>query len=101
MLNDQVINRIEAESLSYNTDHINIFSNNGGPKDGGKKGHGGKGITYVWATDNGGMRNDDCSYDGYMDRIYTLSVSSVTEDDTSSWYAGKCPDTLTLTFSNG
>lgn len=65
------------------------------------QGRGGKGVIYVWASGNGGMQDDDCGCDGYMDSIYTLSVSSVTKDGTSPWYAEKCAATLTSTFSNG
>ncbi|VDK80494.1 unnamed protein product [Litomosoides sigmodontis] len=110
---------IEAEALSYNIDHIDIFSASWGPMDDGKtvegpgrlarkaiqtgiqQGRSGKGVIYVWASGNGGMQDDDCGCDGYMDSIYTLSVSSVSEDGTSPWYAEKCAATLTSTFSNG
>ncbi|VDO44388.1 unnamed protein product, partial [Onchocerca flexuosa] len=119
MLDGKVTDRIEAEALSYNIDHIDIYSASWGPKDDGKtvdgpgrltqkailkgiqQGRGGKGVIYVWASGNGGMQDDDCNCDGYMDTIYTLSVSSVTADGTSPWYAEKCAATLASTFSNG
>uniref|UniRef100_A0A915PEJ1 P/Homo B domain-containing protein n=1 Tax=Setaria digitata TaxID=48799 RepID=A0A915PEJ1_9BILA len=119
MLDGKVTDRIEAEALSYNINHIDIFSISWGPADDGKtvegpglltqrailkgiqQGRDGKGVIYVWASGNGGMKDDDCDCDGYMDSIYTLSVSSVTEDGTSPWYAEKCAATLTSTFSNG
>uniref|UniRef100_A0A0R3RJB0 P/Homo B domain-containing protein n=1 Tax=Elaeophora elaphi TaxID=1147741 RepID=A0A0R3RJB0_9BILA len=119
MLGGKVTDRTEAEALSYNIDHIDIFSASWGPMDDGKtvegpgrltqkailkgiqQGRGGKGVIYVWASGNGGIQDDDCGCDGYMDSIYTLSVSSVTKDGTSPWYAEKCAATLTSTFSNG
>ncbi|VDN35416.1 unnamed protein product [Gongylonema pulchrum] len=101
MLDGKVTDRIEAEALSYNIDHIDIFSASWGPTDDGKTGRGGKGVIYVWASGNGGMKDDDCDCDGYMDSIYTFSVSSVTEDGTFPWYAEKCAATLTSTYSNG
>ncbi|VBB29339.1 unnamed protein product [Acanthocheilonema viteae] len=119
MLGGKVTDRIEAEALSYNINHIDIFSASWGPMDDGKtvegpgrltqkailkgiqQGRNGKGVIYVWASGNGGMQDDDCGCDGYIDSIYTLTVSSVTEDGTSPWYAEKCAATLTSTFSNG
>uniref|UniRef100_A0A1I8EX92 P/Homo B domain-containing protein n=1 Tax=Wuchereria bancrofti TaxID=6293 RepID=A0A1I8EX92_WUCBA len=117
MLDGKITDRIEAEALNYNINYIDIFSASWGPMDDGKtvegpgrltqkailkgiqQGRNGKGVIYVWASGNGGMQDDDCSCDGYMDSIYTLSVSSVTEDGTSPWYAEKCAATLTSTFS--
>ncbi|VDN86533.1 unnamed protein product, partial [Brugia pahangi] len=97
MLDGKITDRIEAEALNYNINYIDIFSASWGPMDDGKtvegpgrltqkailkgiqQGRNGKGVIYVWASGNGGMQDDDCSCDGYMDSIYTLSVSSVTE----------------------
>ncbi|KAK6105703.1 Subtilase family protein [Brugia pahangi] len=118
MLDGKITDRIEAEALNYNINYIDIFSASWGPMDDGKtvegpgrltqkailkgiqQGRNGKGVIYVWASGNGGMQDDDCSCDGYMDSIYTLSVSSVTEGGTSPWYAERCAATLTSTFSN-
>ncbi|MCP9264180.1 Neuroendocrine convertase 1 [Dirofilaria immitis] len=49
-----------------------------------QQGRDGKSVIYVRASGNGGIcKNDDCDCDGYVDSIYTLSVSSVSEDVTS------------------
>ncbi|VDN01751.1 unnamed protein product [Thelazia callipaeda] len=119
MLDGKITDRMEAEALSYNIHHIDIYSASWGPKDDGKtvegpgklaqkailkgiqQGRGGKGVIYVWASGNGGLNGDGCDCDGYIDNIYTFSVSSVSEDGTFPWYAEKCTAVLSSTYSNG
>uniref|UniRef100_A0A914RQB4 P/Homo B domain-containing protein n=1 Tax=Parascaris equorum TaxID=6256 RepID=A0A914RQB4_PAREQ len=64
-------------------------------------GRNGKGAIYVWASGNGGLKDDDCDCDGYTDSVYTFSVSSAAEDGTFPWYGEKCASTLTSTYSTG
>ena len=86
-------------ALSYSLDKIDIFSSSWGPNDDGgtvegpgklasealekgvTEGRQGKGIIYVWASGNGGSNNDDCNCDGYTSSIYTLSVSSASQQE--------------------
>jgi len=42
------------------------------------QGRGGLGAIYIWASGNGGMKEDHCGYDSYASSIYTLTVSSLT-----------------------
>jgi len=51
------------------------------------EGRGGKGVIYVWASGNGGFRADNCDCDGYTNSIYTLSISSASQQLKSPWYA--------------
>ncbi len=44
------------------------------------KGRYGYGNIYVFASGNGGQRNDNCNFDGYANSIYTLTVGK--EDTT-------------------
>ncbi|MFH4975747.1 hypothetical protein AB6A40_002456 [Gnathostoma spinigerum] len=119
MLDDRITDHIEAEALSFNNAHVDIYSASWGPNDDGKTvegpgqlaqaailngirhGRGGKGSIYVWASGNGGLRDDDCDCDGYTDSIYTFSVSSAAEDGSFPWYGEKCASTLTTTYSTG
>ena len=49
------------------------------------KGRGGKGSIFVWASGNGGRDHDNCNCDGYTNSVWTLSVSSATENGLIPW----------------
>ncbi|KRX22108.1 Furin [Trichinella nelsoni] len=119
MLDGEVNDAIEASSLSYNRQHIDIYSASWGPDDNGKtldgpdrmaslafqegvrEGRGGKGSIFVWASGNGGRDSDSCNCDGYTNSIYTLSISSATENGRVPWYSEACSSTLATTYSSG
>ncbi|VDK49650.1 unnamed protein product [Anisakis simplex] len=119
MLDGKITDRVEGEALSFNHDHIDIYSASWGPNDDGKtvegpgrlaqaailkgirQGRKGKGAIYVWASGNGGLKDDDCDCDGYTDSVFTFSVSSAAEDGSFPWYGEKCASTLTSTYSTG
>jgi subtilisin-like proprotein convertase family protein/subtilisin family serine protease len=118
MLDGPVSDSVEAASLNLNQDHIDIYSASWGPEDDGKtfdgpgalaqeafykgikQGRGGKGNIFVWASGNGGSRQDSCSADGYTTSIYTLSISSTTFDNRRPWYLEECPSTIASTYSS-
>ena len=62
------------------------------------KGRQGKGSIFVWASGNGGKHFDNCNCDGYTTSIYTLSVSSVSENGNIPWYSEACSSSLVTTF---
>lgn len=119
MLDGKVTDRIEAQAIAFNHKFIDIFSSSWGPNDDGRtvegpgtlaseafikgitEGRDGKGIIYVWASGNGGRHGDNCDCDGYTGSIYTISVSSVSEQQLSPWYAEKCASTMATTYSSG
>ncbi|VDN50109.1 unnamed protein product [Dracunculus medinensis] len=119
ILGRKVTDRLEAEALLFNNNHIDIYSASWGPNDDGrtvdgprrlsqialmngiKFGRQGKGSIFVWASGNGGLNNDDCSCDGYSSSIYTFSVASATENGNLPWYGEKCASILATTFSTG
>ncbi|XP_067939674.1 furin-like [Watersipora subatra] len=119
MLDGSVTDSVEASSLSFNPQHIDIYSSSWGPDDNGRtvdgpgklakkafvdgveKGRGGKGNIYMWASGNGGMHYDSCACDGYTNSIYTLSVSSVSEHNYPPWYLEQCASTIASTYSSG
>uniref|UniRef100_A0A1I8AIR0 P/Homo B domain-containing protein n=1 Tax=Steinernema glaseri TaxID=37863 RepID=A0A1I8AIR0_9BILA len=118
MLDGPVSDAVEARSLALNQQHIDIYSASWGPEDDGKtfdgpgplareafyrgikQGRGGKGNIFVWASGNGGSRQDSCSADGYTTSIYTLSISSATFDNHRPWYLEECPSTIATTYSS-
>ncbi|XP_043483966.1 furin-like protease 1 isoform X2 [Leptopilina heterotoma] len=119
MLDGDVTDAVEARSLSLNPQHIDIYSASWGPDDDGKtvdgpgelatrafiegitKGRGGKGSIFIWASGNGGRDYDNCNCDGYTNSIWTLSISSATENGFVPWYSEKCSSTLATTYSSG
>ncbi|XP_051979189.1 furin-like isoform X2 [Xyrauchen texanus] len=119
MLDGEVTDVVEAQSLSLNSQHIHIYSASWGPEDDGKtvdgpaklakeaflqgvtEGRGGLGSIFVWASGNGGRERDSCNCDGYTNSIYTLSISSTTQYGTVPWYSEACSSTLATTYSSG
>ncbi|XP_054625871.1 furin (paired basic amino acid cleaving enzyme) a [Dunckerocampus dactyliophorus] len=119
MLDGEVTDIVEAQSLSLNPQHIDIYSASWGPEDDGKtvdgpaklakeafkrgvtEGRGGLGSIFVWASGNGGREKDSCNCDGYTNSIYTLSISSSTQNGNVPWYSEACSSTLATTYSSG
>ncbi|XP_053557480.1 neuroendocrine convertase 1 [Bombina bombina] len=119
MLDGVVTDAIEASSIGFNPQHVHIYSASWGPNDDGKtvegpgrlarkafeygikQGRNGKGSIYVWASGNGGHQGDNCDCDGYTDSIYTISISSASQQGLSPWYAEKCSSTLATAYSSG
>ncbi|XP_066585085.1 furin-like protease 1 isoform X3 [Prorops nasuta] len=119
MLDGDVTDAVEARSLSLNPQHVDIYSASWGPDDDGKtvdgpgelatrafvegitKGRNGKGSIFVWASGNGGKDSDNCNCDGYTNSIWTLSISSATENGLVPWYSEACSSTLATTYSSG
>ncbi|XDV18704.1 hypothetical protein PO909_024346, partial [Leuciscus waleckii] len=119
MLDGEVTDVVEAQSLSLNPNHIDIYSASWGPEDDGKtvdgpaklakeaflrgvlEGRGGRGSIFVWASGNGGREKDSCNCDGYTNSIYTLSISSSTQNGNVPWYSEACSSTLATTYSSG
>uniref|UniRef100_A0A8P4G7B9 Furin (paired basic amino acid cleaving enzyme) a n=1 Tax=Dicentrarchus labrax TaxID=13489 RepID=A0A8P4G7B9_DICLA len=119
MLDGEVTDMVEAQSLSLNPQHIDVYSASWGPEDDGKtvdgpaklakeaflrgvtEGRGGLGSIFVWASGNGGREKDSCNCDGYTNSIYTLSISSSTQNGNVPWYSEACSSTLATTYSSG
>ncbi|XP_054466040.1 proprotein convertase subtilisin/kexin type 6-like isoform X2 [Anoplopoma fimbria] len=119
MLDGDVTDLVEAKSLGIRPDYIDIYSASWGPKDDGKtvdgpglltkqafeqgikKGRKGLGSIFVWASGNGGRQGDHCSCDGYTSSIYTISISSTTENGNKPWYLEVCSSIIATTYSSG
>uniref|UniRef100_T1KT62 furin n=1 Tax=Tetranychus urticae TaxID=32264 RepID=T1KT62_TETUR len=119
MLDGDVTDAVEARSIGFASDHIDIYSASWGPDDDGKtvdgpgelaarafadgvsKGRKGLGSIFIWASGNGGREHDNCNCDGYTNSIWTLSVSSATENGQVPWYSEACSSTLATTYSSG
>ncbi|XP_043832695.1 proprotein convertase subtilisin/kexin type 4 [Dromiciops gliroides] len=119
MLDGPITDIVEAQSLSFQPQHIHIYSASWGPEDDGRTvdgpgvlaqeafsqgvntGRSNLGTLFVWASGNGGLHFDNCNCDGYTNSIYTLSVGSTTQHGLVPWYSEACASTLTTTFSSG
>ncbi|XP_068159733.1 furin-like protease 2 isoform X1 [Drosophila tropicalis] len=119
MLDGKVNDVVEAQALSLNPSHIDIYSASWGPEDDGStvdgpgplarrafiygvtSGRQGKGSIFVWASGNGGRYTDSCNCDGYTNSIFTLSISSATQAGFKPWYLEECSSTLATTYSSG
>lgn len=119
MLDGKATDALEASSLGFQLQYVDIFSNCWGPKDDGKTfgkpgplaakalkrgaetGRGGKGNVYVWATGNGGLTDDDCNCDGYTTSIYTVSIGCIGDHGLSAYYTELCSSTIAVTFNGG
>uniref|UniRef100_A0ABM0GMC3 Furin-like n=1 Tax=Saccoglossus kowalevskii TaxID=10224 RepID=A0ABM0GMC3_SACKO len=118
ILDGKVTDSVEASALSYQPQHVDIYSSSWGPTDDGEtlegpgrlvtqalydgatNGRGGKGSIYVLAAGNGGVV-DDCNCDGYQANIYTVSITSATEKGTKPFYTESCASALATTYSSG
>uniref|UniRef100_A0A8C3AXM3 Proprotein convertase subtilisin/kexin type 5a n=1 Tax=Cyclopterus lumpus TaxID=8103 RepID=A0A8C3AXM3_CYCLU len=112
MLDGDVTDIVEARSLSFRPQHIDIYLASWGPEDDGatldgpgpltrlalqngiKTGRNGRGSVFVWASGYGGRRGDHCSCDGYCSSIYTVSIGSSTRRGSPPDYLEQCSSTL-------
>nr|XP_040052772.1 proprotein convertase subtilisin/kexin type 5 isoform X2 [Gasterosteus aculeatus aculeatus] len=119
MLDGDVTDIVEAQSLSFRPQHIDIYLASWGPEDDGatlegpgplarlalrngiKTGRHGRGSVYVWASGSGGQRGDHCSCDGYGSSIYTISISSSRPGGNRPDYLERCSSTLATAYAGG
>ena len=119
MLDGDVTDAVEASSLGLNPEHIDIYTSSWGPNDDGStmegpstltskaiangitKGRNGKGSIFVFASGNGGSR-DDCNGDGYANSVYTIAIAGIGEDEERNpYYAERCTAALASAPSSG
>ncbi|CAK8682639.1 unnamed protein product [Clavelina lepadiformis] len=119
MLDGDVTDKVESASLNFAHNFIDIYSASWGPDDDGTtvegpgalakaafkngaiNGRHGKGSIFVWASGNGGHNKDSCACDGYINSIYTIGISSVSQYGYRPWYLEACASTLASTYSSG
>eukprot|EP00039_Didymoeca_costata_P013719 m.212738 g.212738 ORF g.212738 m.212738 type:complete len:728 (-) comp15857_c0_seq6:1059-3242(-) len=119
MLDGGVTDGIEASSLSWKPEHVDIYSCSWGPNDDGKTtegpgelaqkalrdgtstGRDSLGSVFVWASGNGGQNYDQCNCDGYANNPYTIAVAAVGPMGEHPSYGELCTAILTTTPSRG
>ncbi|KAM4528249.1 proprotein convertase subtilisin/kexin type 5 [Odontesthes bonariensis] len=119
MLGGDVTDIVEAQSLSFRPQYIDIYLAGWGPEDDGttlegpgpltrlalksgiQTGRRERGSVFVWASGNGGREGDHCSCDGYSNSIYTISISGSSRQGSRPDYLERCSSTLAAAYSGG
>ncbi|KAI0244729.1 pheromone processing endoprotease [Massospora cicadina] len=100
----------EAHAINFGY-HINhVYSCSWGPPDdessrtrsrGALEGRGGKGTVFVFASGNGGVKDDNCNFDGYTNSIYSITVGAIDFLDTHPEYSEACAALMISAYSSG
>jgi kexin len=119
ILSADITDADEALSLNYGYQDNHIYSCSWGPPDDGqsvdgphpivmnaminaiKKGRGGKGIVFVFASGNGGGFDDHCNCDGYTNSIYSVTVGAIDRFNQHPIYSEACSALMVVTYSSG
>ncbi|XP_051882055.1 PC3-like endoprotease variant B isoform X2 [Pristis pectinata] len=119
ILDGKVTDALEAAALTYKNNYIDIYSCCWGPRDNGRKldgprkltskalkegaekGRNGKGNIFVWASGNGGLAEDHCGADGYVNSIYTVAVGAVSNLGLSTFYSEACSGVMAVVPTGG
>ena len=53
----------------------------------------------MFAVGNGGYADDCCSFNGFVNSIYTIAITGVNKDGSVPLYGERCPGILAVTYS--
>ena len=53
----------------------------------------------MWSTGNGGIVQDSCAYDEYVNNIYSIAVSSLTKKNQPLRASERCSAIMVATYS--
>ncbi|XP_017268681.2 furin-like protease kpc-1 [Kryptolebias marmoratus] len=117
LLDGTITDAMEATALTYNMRFIDIYVCSWGPRDNGAemdgphtltaqalqlgthKGRGGRGSIFVWAAGNGGMQQDHCGADGYVNSIYNIAIGAITQTGKPTYFGEPCPGVMAVTLT--
>ena len=68
---------------------------------GTRKGRGGLGSIYVFASGNGGRVDDHCGCDGFVNMPETIAIGGIDYCGQIPFYAERCPGMMAVTYSSG
>ena len=109
----------EALSINYDFHNNHIYSCSWGPSDNGmaveappkivkdaflngvRNGRNGLGSLYVFASGNGGRKNDNCNFDGYTNMIFTITIGAIDQYNLHPEYSEECAMILAVTYGSG
>lgn len=63
------------------------------------QGRDGKGSIFVWAAGNGGMQQDHCGADGYVNSIYNIAIGAITQTGKPAYFGEPCPGVMAVTLT--
>lgn len=52
----------------------------------------------MWAAGNGGLSDESCAANGFVNSIYTIAVGSAGSDGRQAYYDEKCSAKMTTAF---
>lgn len=55
----------------------------------------------MWAAGNGGEFHDHCGADGYVNSIYSIAISAVTQTGEPTFFGEPCPGVMAVTLTGG
>ena len=64
----------------------------------GLQGRNGKGVIYLFAAGNGGVYDDSCAANGYVNSIYTIAIGSATNTGELPGYEVPCSGKMAVSF---
>ena len=65
-----------------------------------KNGRNGLGSIFVFAAGNGARSEDNCNFDGYTNRVYTITVAAMDNYQQHPQYSEQCSGVLISTYSS-
>jgi kexin len=119
ILSKEITEADEAAAINYEFQKNDIYSCSWGPPDTGEvmegpndiildamvngiqHGRNGSGSIFVFASGNGGAKDDNCNFDGYTNSIYTITVGAVDRMGVHPYYAESCSAQLVVSYSSG
>ncbi|KAI8882672.1 hypothetical protein K501DRAFT_323903 [Backusella circina FSU 941] len=119
ILSKEITEADEAIAINYEYQKNHIYSCSWGPPDTGEvaegpngiildamvngieNGRNGSGSIFVFASGNGGAKDDNCNFDGYTNSIYTITVGAVDRMGVHPYYAESCSAQLVVSYSSG
>ncbi|KAM9514074.1 LOW QUALITY PROTEIN: PC3-like endoprotease variant B [Salvelinus alpinus] len=115
LLDGTVTDSVEATSLTFNNDFIDVYVCCWGPRDDGQEMAGPGTLTqkalrlgkvrlthtqanvFVWASGN--VVNDHCGADGYVNSVYSIAVGAVTHTGKRAFLGEHCPAVMAVTLT--
>ena len=53
----------------------------------------------MWASGNGGLVNDHCGADGYVNSVYSIAIGAVTHMGKPAFFGEPCPAVMAVTLT--
>ncbi len=64
-------------------------------------GRGGRGSLYMSPGGNSGRGKNTCSYEGYINSIYTIGINAISQSGRKPKFGERCPGIMAAAYSGG